>query len=111
MKATIWHNPRCGTSREALALLQEAGVEVTVVDYLRDPPTPDALKRLYARAGITPGQGLRRKEAAAADLATASDEEIIDAMMLNPTLIERPLVETDKGVILARPAERVRDIL
>ncbi len=111
MKATIWHNPRCGTSRNALAILDEAGAEVTIVEYLRDPPSPDELKRVYARAGISPRDGLRRKEPAAQDLAAATDEEIIDAMMLNPVLIERPLVETDKGAILARPAERVREIL
>ena len=111
MKATIWHNPRCGTSRNALAILQEAGAQVTIVEYLRDPPTPDELKRVYARAGISPREGLRRKEPAAQDLAAATDDEIIDAMMLNPVLIERPIVETDKGAILARPAERVRDIL
>jgi arsenate reductase len=111
MKATIWHNPRCGTSRNALAILQEAGVEVTVVEYLRSPPTPDELKRVYARAGISPREGLRAKEPAAQDLAASTDAEIIDAMMLNPVLIERPIVETDKGVVLARPAERVREIL
>jgi arsenate reductase len=111
VKATIWHNPRCGTSRNALALLQEAGVDVTVVEYLRDPPTPDELKRVYARAGISPREGLRAKEPAAADLANATDDEIIDAMMLNPVLINRPIAETDKGAVLARPAERVREIL
>jgi arsenate reductase len=111
MKATIWHNPKCGTSRSALAILEEAGAEVTIVEYLRNPPTPDELKRVYARAGISPRQGLRSKEPAAADLAQATDEEIIDAMMLNPALIERPIVETDKGAILARPAERARAIL
>ncbi len=111
MKATIWHNPRCGTSRNALALLEEAGADVTVVEYLRNPPTPDELKRVYARAGLSPRDGLRSREPAAQDLAAATDAEIIDAMMLNPVLIERPLVETDKGVVLARPAERVREIL
>jgi arsenate reductase len=111
VKATIWHNPRCGTSRNALALLQEAGAEVNVVEYLRDPPTPDELKRVFTRAGITPREGLRAKEPAAQDLAAATDAEIIDAMMLNPVLIERPIVETDRGAILARPAERVREIL
>lgn len=111
MKATIWHNPRCGTSRSALALLDEAGAEVTIVEYLRNPPPPDELKRVYARAGISPRQGLRTKEPAAQDLAAATDDEIIDAMMLNPALIERPIVETEQGAILARPAERVREIL
>jgi arsenate reductase len=111
MKATIWHNPRCGTSRSALAILEEAGAEVTIVEYLRNPPTPDELKRVYARAGISPREGLRAKEPAAADLAEATDDEIIDAMMLNPVLINRPIAETDKGAILARPADRVREIL
>jgi arsenate reductase (glutaredoxin) len=111
MKATIWHNPRCGTSRNALALLQEAGAEVEIVEYLRNPPSPDELKRVYAKAGITPREGLRSKEPAAADLANATDEEIFDAMMLNPVLIERPLVETEKGAVLARPAERVNELL
>lgn len=110
MRATIWHNPRCGTSRNALAILEEAGADVTIVEYLRDPPTPDELKRIYARAGISPREGLR-KEAAAQDLAAATDAEVIDAMMLNPVLIERPIVETEKGVVLARPAERVREVL
>ena len=111
MKATIWHNPRCGTSRNALAILEAAGAQVRIVEYLRDPPTPDELKRIYAKAGIRPREGLRRKEAAAQDLANATDEEIIEAMMMHPVLIERPIVETDKGAILARPAERVREIL
>lgn len=111
VKATIWHNPRCGTSRNTLALLQEAGAEITLVEYLENPPSPDELKRVYARAGLSPREGLRKKEPAAQDLANATDAEIIDAMMLNPALIERPLVETEKGVVLARPAERVREIL
>ena len=111
MKATIWHNPRCGTSRNALAMLEEAGADVTIVDYLNNPPSPDELKRMYARAGISPREGLRAKEPAAADLANATDQEIVDAMMLNPILIERPLVETEKGAVLARPSERVKEIL
>lgn len=111
MKATIWHNPRCGTSRNAFALLEEAGADLTVVEYLNTPPTRDELKRLYQRAGISPRDGLRAKEEGAAGLADASDDEILDAMMLNPILINRPLVETAKGVVLARPADKVRDIL
>lgn len=111
MKAVIWHNPKCGTSRNALALLEEAGAEVTVVEYLRDPPAPDELRRIYAKAGISPCEGLRKKEPAAQDLANATDAEIVDAMMMNPALIERPIVETEKGAVLARPAERVREIL
>lgn len=111
MKATIWHNPRCSKSRGALALLNEAGAEVTIVEYLKDTPSPDELKRMLAKAGITPCEALRKNEEAAADLDNATGAEILDAMMLHPILIERPLVETEKGAVLARPPERVQDIL
>lgn len=108
----ILHNPRCGTSRNTLALLETIpGIELTVVDYLKSPPARDALARLYARAGLSPRDGLRAKEAAAADLTNASDDQLLDAMIENPILIERPLVETDKGVRLCRPMEKVREIL
>ena len=112
MKATIYHNPRCGTSRNTLAMLEaEPGVELNVIDYLKNPPTRDELARLYARAGITPRDGLRVKEAAASNLVGAADSAILDAMIADPILIERPLVETDMGVRLCRPADRVREIL
>ena len=111
MKATIYHNPRCGTSRNTLALLEEAGADVTVIEYMKNPPSRGELKRLYDRAGISPREGLRAKEEAAAGLADASDEDILDAMMRDPILINRPLVETDKGVRLARPSETVKEIL
>ena len=114
MKATIWHNPRCGTSRKTLAILEETpGVEVTVIEYLKTPPTREELLRLYARAGMTPRDGLRAKEPLAAEmgLLNADDATILDAMMAHPILIERPLVETDKGVKLCRPQEKVREIL
>lgn len=111
MKATIWHNPRCAKSREALTLLHAAGAEVAVFEYLKSPLSPDELKRIFARAGITPRQGLRDKEPEAASLKDASDDQIVDAMLLSPILIERPLVETDRGAVLARPPELVRDIL
>ena len=111
MKATIYHNPRCSKSREALALLRDAGAEVTVVEYLKTPPTRAKLASLYAKAGMTPRQGLRLAEDAAKPLKTASDDAILDAMMVDPILIERPLVETDKGVRLGRPPEAVREIL
>lgn len=108
----ILHNPRCGTSRNTLALLETIpGIELTVVDYLKSPPARDELARLYARAGLSPREGLRAKEAAAADLANASDDQLLNAMIENPILIERPLVETDKGVRLCRPMEKVREIL
>ncbi|HEU4969574.1 arsenate reductase family protein [Sphingomonas sp.] len=112
MKATIFHNPRCGTSRSTLAMLEaEPGIELTVIDYLKTPPSRDALARLYERAGISPREGLRTKEAAAAALAGAGDAAILDAMAADPILIERPLVETEKGVRLCRPAEKLREIL
>lgn len=111
LSATIWHNPRCSKSRAALALLDAAGADVTVVDYLDTPPTVVELRRLYARAGLSVHDGLRRNEPAAAHLADADDATALEAMMINPALIERPLVETEKGVVLARPPERVHDIL
>ncbi len=111
MKATIYHNPRCSKSREALALLNEAGAEVTVVEYLKTPPSRDELARLYTRAGISPRDGLRKAENGAKALKSASDDAILDAMAADPILIERPLVETEKGVRLGRPPEAIREIL
>lgn len=115
MKATIYHNPRCGTSRKTLEILEQAGADIRIVDYLKQPPSKAELKRLYERAGISPRDGLRAKESLAADLdllsGRVSDEAILDAMIANPILIERPLVETDKGVVLARPQDKVRQIL
>jgi arsenate reductase len=111
MKATIWHNPGCGTSRKTLEILRESGVELNVVEYLRTPPRRDELRRLYERAGISPAEGLRLKEEGAADVAQAGDEAVLDAMIGNPALIERPLVETEKGVRLCRPQDKVREIL
>ena len=111
MKATIYHNPRCSKSRETLALLEAAGADVTVIEYLKTPPSRAELARLYAKAGLTPTQGLRTAEDAAKPLKGASDDAILDAMAADPILIERPLVETDKGVRLGRPPEKVREIL
>jgi arsenate reductase len=114
MKATIFHNPRCTKSREALAILQATpGIEVKIVEYLKSPPSRETLAALYARAGITPRQGLRAGEPLAKEraLKDASDDAILDAMAADPILIERPLVETDKGVRLARPPESVKEIL
>ena len=114
MTATIYHNPACGTSRKALAILHEAGVELRVVEYLKDPPSRDELRRLSAR-GLTPRQGLRAKEPLAAELGLLApdvvDEAIIDAMVRHPILIERPLVETTRRVRLCRPQDEVRAIL
>jgi arsenate reductase len=115
MTATIYHNPACGTSRKTLAILREAGVEPRVVEYLKDPPSRDELRRLYARAGLTPRQGLRAKELLAAELGLLNEgvdgDAILDAMVQHPILINRPLVETDRGVRLCRPQDEVRAIL
>lgn len=115
MKATIYHNPACGTSRKTLDILREAGAEVTVIEYLKHPPARQELERLYDRAGITPREGLRAKEKLAEDLdllgGNVSDDAILEAMVENPILINRPLVETEKGVKLCRPQDEVRALL
>ena len=115
MPVTIYHNPLCGTSRKTLEILRETGNEPTVVEYLKAPPSRDELKRLYDRAGISPRDGLRAKEPIAAELGLTrpdvTDDEILDAMIEHPVLINRPLVETDKGVRLCRPQDVVREIL
>lgn len=114
MKATIWHNPKCGTSRNTLALLEARdGVELTVVEYLKDPPTRAKLAQLFADAGMDPAQGLRLMgtDAEERGLPQADADTVLDAMAAEPILINRPLVETEKGVRLCRPAERVEDIL
>ena len=118
MKATIYHNPACGTSRKTLAILHEApGVEVEVIEYLKTPPTRVRLTALYATAGMTARQGLRTHNEPAATLVAelglvdADDGAILDAMIAHPVLINRPLVETSKGVRLCRPQDIVREIL
>lgn len=114
MKATIWHNPKCGTSRKTLAILEETpGVEVNVVEYLVTPPTAEKLAQLYKDAGLTPQEGLRMRgtDAAERGLPEADDATVLAAMAEEPILIERPLVETDKGVRLCRPQEKVHEIL
>jgi arsenate reductase len=114
VKVTIWHNPNCGTSRKTLAELEETpGVEVTVIEYLKHPPSAQKLAQLYRDAGITPQQGLRLRgtDAEERGLPQADDATVLAAMEADPRLIERPLVETEKGVRLCRPQDRVREIL
>ncbi|GHA03390.1 arsenate reductase family protein [Novosphingobium arvoryzae] len=114
MQATIWHNPACGTSRKTLAILQETpGLDVTVIEYLQNPPSADKLAQLYRDAGINPQQGLRLRgtDAEERGLPQADDATVLAAMAAEPKLIERPLVETDKGVRLCRPQEKVHEIL
>lgn len=115
MKATIYHNPICGTSRKTLEILHNSGCDVEVREYLKSPPSRDDLRRLYDRAGITPRQGLRAKEPLADELGLnrgdVTDDEVLDAMVEHPILINRPIVETANGVRLCRPQEVVREIL
>jgi arsenate reductase (glutaredoxin) len=113
MKATIYHNPNCGTSRKTLAILRDSGAEVIIREYLKHPPSREDLRRLYAKAGISAREGLRAKEPLAAELGLleADEDHILDAMIEHPILINRPLVETEKGVRLCRPQDLVRDIL
>ncbi len=114
-KATIFHNPLCGTSRKTLEILREEGADVEVREYLKAPPSRGELAALYARAGISPREGLRAKEPLADELGLTSpdtdDDSILDAMVAHPILINRPLVETEKGVRLCRPQDKVREIL
>ncbi len=114
MKATIWHNPKCGTSRKTLAILENlSSVDVEVVEYLKNPPSAEKLAQLYRDAGIAPRDGLRMRgtDAEERGLPDASDEEILAAMANDPILIERPLVETEKGARLCRPQDLVLEIL
>jgi arsenate reductase len=115
LTVTIYHNPKCATSRNVLAMIRERGQEPVVIEYLKTPPTRARLKALIAEMGISARALLRRKEAPYAALGLAdpsrSDDELIDAMVEHPILIERPIVATDKGVRLCRPKEAVLDIL
>ena len=114
MKATIWHNPKCGTSRKTLAILENlSSVDVEVVEYLKNPPSAEKLAQLYRDARIAPRDGLRMRgtDAEERGLPDASDEEILAAMANDPILIERPLVETEKGARLCRPQDLVLEIL
>ena len=114
-KATIYHNPMCGTSRKTLEILRDSGFDVWIREYLKNPPGREELQELYDRAGITARDGLRTKEPLAGELGLTNpdvgDDRILDAMIANPILIERPLVETSKGVRLCRPQDKVREII
>ena len=114
MKATIWHNPKCGTSRKTLAILENLStIDLTVVEYLKEPPSREKLAQLYKDAGITAAQGLRKRgtDAEERGLPGADADTILDAMVADPILIERPLVETEKGTRLCRPQDKVLEIL
>ena len=113
MKATIWHNPACGTSRKTLAILEETGADLTVIEYLKSPYDRAKLEQLLRAAKLTPGDALRLRgtDAEERGLTDADDATILAAMVANPAYVDRPLVETDQGVRLCRPQEVVREIL
>ena len=113
MKATIWHNPACGTSRKTLDILKESGADVTVIEYLETPYDRAKLEQLLRDAGVSPKDALRTRgtDAEERGLPDADDSAILDAMVANPAYVNRPLVETDKGVRLCRPQDTVREIL
>jgi arsenate reductase len=114
VKATIWHNPECGKSRATLGILEARDdVDLTIVRYLETPPSREKLAQLYRDAGLAPREGVRtfKTDAEARGLTSADDDTVLDAMIVEPRLIERPLVETEKGVRLCRPPEKVEEIL
>jgi len=112
---TIYHNPACGTSRNTLELIRNAGFEPQIIEYLKVPPERETLLELIARMGIRPRGLLREKGTPYAQLGLAedrwSDAQLIDHMLAHPILINRPIVVTPRGVRLCRPAEKVLDIL
>lgn len=114
MEATIYHNPACGTSRNTLALLRHVGIEPQVIEYLVTPPDRATLVRLIAEAGLTPRQAAREKGTPFAELGLGepgvTDEQILDAMLAHPILINRPFVVTERGTRLCRPSEVVLEI-
>lgn len=113
MTVTVWHNPKCGTSRNVLEMIRQSGVAPTVVEYLKTGWDAATLERLATASGEGVRGLLRKKEAKAADLlaADASDAEILAAMIETPVIVERPIVETPKGVKLCRPSEAVFALL
>lgn len=115
MTVTIFHNPNCGTSRNVLQMIRDAGHEPEVVQYLRTGWTAEGLKALLDAAGLTPREAMRTRGELAGELGlldpASSDDAILKAMVEHPVLVERPLVRTDKGVVLARPKEKVLEVL
>ena len=115
MNGTIYHNPSCGTSRNTLALIRAAGIEPVVIEYLQHPPTRDQLATMIAEAGLTVRQAMREKGTPYTELGLynqdLTDEQLLDAMIATPILINRPFVVTPLGTRLARPSEVALDIL
>jgi len=114
-KVTIYHNPKCSTSRKVLGFIKEAGIEPTIIEYLKDPPDEDELKRLLDEMGITARALLRKKEDLYKELGlggqNVTETQAFEAMLADPILIERPIVEVGKKAVLCRPAEKVYDVL
>ena len=115
MNITIYHNPKCGTSRNTLALIRNTGVEPEIIEYKNNPPTRETLKDMIARAGLTVREAMRSKESVYTEMGldnpTLSDDALLDAMLAQPILINRPFVVTPDGVRLCRPSELVLEIL
>lgn len=115
MNVVIYHNPACGTSRNTLELIRNAGIEPTVIEYLKTPPSRDELARMIADAGLTVREAIREKGTPYADLGldnpALTDDQLLDAMQKDPILINRPFVVTPMGTRLSRPSEVVLDIL
>jgi arsenate reductase len=115
MDAIVYHNPACGTSRNTLAMIRNAGIEPHVIEYLKTPPSRALLQQLAVRMGLSMRELLREKGTPYAELrlgnAALTDEQLLDAMMAHPILINRPIVVTPKGVRLCRPSEAVLDLL
>jgi arsenate reductase len=115
MDVTIYHNPACGTSRNTLALIRHAGIEPTVIEYLKTPPARDVLQKMISDAGLTVRQAIRKKGTPYAELGLddpdLTDEQLLDAMLAHPILINRPFVVTPLGTRLSRPSEVALDIL
>ncbi|MEP9379070.1 arsenate reductase (glutaredoxin) [Aquabacter sp. CN5-332] len=112
---TIWHNPDCGTSRNTLAMIRNAGIEPTLIEYLEDTPSKEKVAAAIKAAGLTVREATRQKGTPYAELGlddpAVTDNQLLDAMMAHPILINRPFVFTDRGVRLCRPSELVLDIL
>lgn len=115
MNITIYHNPACGTSRNTLAMIRNAGIEPTIIEYLKNPPAREQLVKMIADAGLTVRQAIREKGTPYAELGlddpALTDDQLLDAMLKDPILINRPFVVTPLGTRLSRPSELVLDIL
>ncbi|MCB4861137.1 arsenate reductase (glutaredoxin) [Sphingobium sp. PNB] len=114
MRATIWHNPRCSKSRAALAILENApGVDIEVVEYIKTPPSRAEIEAVLKRAGVRPSEAIRKGEGVVKEIGldVSDDKAVLDAMATHPILIERAIVITGKGAVIARPPERANEIL